>query len=73
MGINTKGRASDPDIGNHSQCWWPELEEKLYGDFLEWRGQGRIVRRGLFRVEAGFQFRELYREGDPADFRFSNR
>jgi len=72
VGINTKGRAPDPDIGNYSQCWWPELEEKLYSDFLEWREQGQIVRRGWFRVQAGFRFRELYPDRDPAGFQFSN-
>ena len=72
MGINTKGRAPDPDIGNYSQCWWPELEEKLYSDYLEWREQGRIVRRGWFQVRAGFRFRELYSDRDPAGFQFNN-
>jgi len=71
VGINTKGRAAYPDIGNQRQCWWPELEEKLYSDFLEWRRQGRIVRREWFRVQAGFRFRELYPNSDSASFSFS--
>lgn len=43
----------------------------MHGDFLEWRGQGRIVQSGWFRVQAGFRFRELYSENDPASSRFS--
>ena len=70
-GINTKGRALDPDVGSQRQCWWQELKKKLYGYFLKWQGQGRILRLGWFRVQAGFQFRELYPERDPASFRFS--
>ena len=38
-GINTCRRAQAPGGGNETQCWWPELEEKLYKDFLESRGQ----------------------------------
>lgn len=71
-GINTSRRAQAPAGGTESQCWWPELEEKLYKDFLECRGQGRMVRRGWFRIQAGFRFCELYPDVDPLVFHFSN-
>ena len=31
-----------------------------------------MVRRGWFRIQAGFRFRELYPDIDPMVFRFSN-
>jgi len=55
-----------------SHCWWPELEAKLYENFLEWRGWGNIVRRGWFGVQAGFQLYELYPTVGPNIFSFSN-
>jgi len=55
-----------------SHCWWPELEAKLYEDFIKWREQGRIVRRGWFQVQAGFWFRELYLTVSSSIFHFSN-
>jgi len=61
-----------PGGGNETQCWWPELEERLYKDFIECQGQGRMVRKGWFCIEAGFCFRELYTDVDPMVFRFSN-
>jgi len=52
---------------------WPELEDRLYSEFIEWRKGGRTVRQGWFRIQSQFQFRGIYLEVNPAVFRFSNR
>jgi len=70
VGINSLVGAQQPGAVSH--CWWPELEESLYKDFIEWREEGRIVRKGWFRVQAGFRFRELYPRVNPAVFGFSD-
>ena len=53
-GVNSRILVQDPSTVG--QSWWPELEERLYGDFMEARKTGRVVRRGWFREQAGFLF-----------------
>jgi len=57
---------------SNSHCRWPELEAKLYEHFIKWREKGRIVRRGWFRVQARFRFRELYPTVSSSIFHLSN-
>jgi len=58
--------------GNTQRVFWPELEERLYSEFLERREAGRSVRQGWFRIHSQFLFRSLYPNIDSAVFRFSN-
>lgn len=53
-------------------CQWPELETRLYEEFLERRKQGRSVRQSWFRAHAYEIFRDLYPSSDTSIFRFSN-
>ncbi|RPA89608.1 hypothetical protein L873DRAFT_1849216 [Choiromyces venosus 120613-1] len=39
---------------------WPELEERLFTQFLGRRGEGKVIRRGWFRRLATRLYRELY-------------
>lgn len=70
IGINSHDHI--PSEEGVSLCWWPELEKKLFEDFIEWRKEGRIVRRGWFRIQAAFRFREVYPEVSSGLFRFGN-
>ena len=70
VGINSPDKIQTREVVSHRR--WPELEERLYQDFAEWRKEGRIVRRGWFRVQALFRFRELFPQVDPVVFRFSD-
>ena len=71
-GSKAPAREVGNDLALDSRCWWPELEEAIYKEFIKWREEGRLIRRGWFRVQAGFHFRELYPDLDPTMFRFSN-
>jgi len=59
-------------LGYSRRVQWPELEDKMYNDFIErWEG-GRTVRPRWFRIQSQFRFREIYLEVDPVLFHFSN-
>ena len=51
---------------------WPELEDQLYGDFIERGKAGRIVWLRWFRIQSQFRFHEIYPDVDPQIFSFSN-
>ncbi|RPB01349.1 hypothetical protein L873DRAFT_1891493, partial [Choiromyces venosus 120613-1] len=51
---------------------WPELEDKLYKEFIERREAGRTVRQGWFHMCSQFQFQVMYPHMDLMIFRFSN-
>ena len=59
-------------LGYSRRVQWPELEDKLYNDFIERREGGRTVRQRWFRIQSQFRFREIYPEVDPVLFHFSN-
>jgi len=63
---------SNEEVGYSRRVLWPELETRLYQEFLERREAGRSVRQGWFRIESQFQFRQIYPQVNPAVFRFSN-
>lgn len=53
-------------------CRWPDLEARLYSQFLERREKGQAVRRGWFRVHAEDIFKDLFPGAETSIFRFSN-
>lgn len=53
-------------------CRWPDLETRLYRQFLERGEKGQAVRRGWFRVHAEDIFKDLFPEAETSVFRFSN-
>jgi len=57
--------------GYSQRVLWPELEDRLYEDFLEQRKAGRTVRQGWFRIQSQIQFCQLYANVNPTIFRFS--
>jgi hypothetical protein len=52
-------------------CMWPEMEKKLYTQFVQRRAAGIIVRRSWFRRESRKLWVETY-PGKPMLFVFSN-
>ena len=50
---------------------WPEMEKKLYIEFVQRRAAGIIVRRSWFRRQARKLWAEIY-PGAPMLFVFSN-
>lgn len=70
-GRNSAVRKED-GVGYTKRVLWPELEDRLYSEFIERRKGGRTVRQGWFRIQSQFQFRSIYPEVNPAVFRFSN-
>lgn len=58
--------------GTHavSHHWWPELEERIFTEFIERRGEGKVVRRGWFRRLSTRLYKELYPDTTHL-FRFS--
>lgn len=50
---------------------WPDIEKKLYTEFIQRRAAGAIVRRGWFRRKARKLWMETY-PGIPPLFAFSN-
>ena len=65
-------RVEEVRVGYTKRVLWPELEDRLYSDFIERRKGGRTVRQGWFRIQSQFQFRAMYPDVNPAIFRFSN-
>jgi len=62
----------DKESGYSQRVLWPELEDRLYEDFLERRKAGRTVRQRWLRIQLQIQFRQLYANVNPTIFRFSN-
>jgi len=62
----------EDSLGYTRRVLWPELENRLYDDFVKRREGGRTVRQGWFRIQSQFVFREIYPTVDPVTFRFSN-
>ena len=61
----------DEESGYSQRVLWPELEDRLYEDFLERRKAGQTVRQGWFRIQLQIQFCQLYANVNPTIFRFS--
>lgn len=45
---------------NNKPASWPEFEEKIYGDFMEWRKRRRAINKAWFLRTAKKYFFELY-------------
>jgi len=59
-------------LGYSRRVLWPELEDKLYIEFMERRKAGRIVKQEWFRIQSTFLFRSIYPNVNAAIFSFSN-
>lgn len=53
-------------------CAYPEMEEKLFSKFWERRQEGKIVRRGWFRLASKWLFGQVYPGINHTQFKFSN-
>jgi len=61
-------RVEEVRMGYTKRVLWPELEDRLYSNFIEWRKGGRTVRQGWFQIQSQFQFRAIYPDVNPAIF-----
>jgi len=71
IGKNSPQRKEET-AGFTRRILWPQLEERLYSEFIERREAGRTVRQRWFRIHSQFLFREIYPNASSALFRFSN-
>lgn len=53
-------------------CAYPEMETKLFDRFLERQQEGKLVRRGWFRLASRWLFNQCYPDLNQTQFRFSN-
>lgn len=73
VGKNSAVKKREEGLGYSQQELWPELEDRIYREFLERRKAGRIVKQEWFRIQSAFLFRSIYPNENPAIFSFSNR
>lgn len=65
-------RKHDRRTSSNPVCAYPEMEKVLFYRFCERREEGKIVRRGWFRIASRWLFTEIYPALDKEQFRFSN-
>ena len=73
VGKNSPVKKQEGELGYSQRVLWPELEDKLYIEFIERRKAGRIVKQEWFRIQSTFLFRSIYPNVNAAIFFFSNR
>jgi len=73
VGKNSAIKKQEGELGYSRRVLWPELEDKLYSEFIERRKAGRIVKQEWFRIQSTFLFRSVYPDVNAAIFSFSNR
>jgi len=73
VGKNSPVKKQEGELGYSRRVLWPELEDKLYIEFIERRKAGRIVKQEWFRIQSTFLFRSIYPNVNAAIFFFSNR
>ena len=73
VGKNSAVKKREEGLGYSQRVLWPELEDRLYREFIERRKAGRIVKQEWFRIQSAFFFRSIYPNVNPTIFSFSNR
>ena len=73
VGKNSPVKKQEGELGYSRRVLWPELEDKLYIEFIERRKAGRIVKQEWIRIQSTFLFRSIYPNMNAAIFFFSNR
>jgi len=54
VGKSSPAKKQEGELAYSWRVLWPELEDKLYIEFIERRNAGRIVKQEWFRIQSTF-------------------